>query len=128
MQMLQMIRYYCHSNIIIYAMKAPPVYRTMLYVSSYSCLIQEKTSRQSKEEKGRKFELKDERQKTILSGKAVCGGNTGECGSFDHPAIKSEVSSLEVVNWHSWAITSQRCDFAKATTWSPFSESFQELF
>lgn len=60
-------------------------------------------------------------KKTSLSGKAVCEENTGECSGFDHPAMKSEVTSLEVVNWHSWAITSQCSDFS-------FSESFRKLF
>lgn len=49
--------------------------------------------------------MKDE----SLCGKAACRGNTGECGGFDQSAMKSEVSSLKVVNWHTWPITTQHC-------------------
>lgn len=43
---------------------------------------------------------------------------------FDHSAMKSEVSSLKVVNWHTWQITTQYCDFSKGhVTWSLHSAS-----
>ncbi|KAM3618893.1 uncharacterized protein V6R79_000009 [Siganus canaliculatus] len=58
----------------------------------HSCLIHERRSTQSKPEKGRKSELKDE----SLCRKAACKGNTGECGSFDHSVMESELSSLKV--------------------------------
>ena len=47
---------------------------------------------------------------------------TLESGGFDHSAMKSKTSSLKVVNWRTWPITSQGMDFSKGyCAWSPFS-------
>lgn len=47
---------------------------------------------------------------------------------FDHSAMKSEVSSLKAVNWHTWPITTQYCDFSKGhVTWSLQSASFWDF-
>lgn len=49
-------------------------------------------------------------------------------GDFDHSAMKSEVSSLKVVNWRTWPITPQHSNFSKGRgTWSSHSASFWDF-
>lgn len=94
------------------------------------CLIHVHKGTQLKAENWKKYELKDERTtKKSIFGKAVCGGNTGESGGFDHSAMKSEASSLKVVNWCTWPITFLHgCIFKGYCVCSLFSKIYSREF